>query len=61
MANGRMDLTAWRKCLTKIFGIELSEAFLRESYEQCKIAEGEVDAKLFMLSPGCGAAFFIII
>ncbi|CAL1171050.1 unnamed protein product, partial [Cladocopium goreaui] len=48
LPNGGMDEVAWRHCLSRIFGIDVEEKLLRESYAACQVAEGPVDAKLFM-------------
>lgn len=48
LPNGGMDEVAWRHSLSRIFGTEVDEKMEKESYSACKVADGPVDAKLFM-------------
>lgn len=48
LPNGGMDEVAWRHSLSRIFGVDVEEKLVRESYAACQVAEGPVDAKLFM-------------
>lgn len=48
LSNGGMDEVAWRHSLSRIFGTEVDEKMAKESYSACKVADGPVDAKLFM-------------
>ncbi|CAK9028239.1 unnamed protein product [Durusdinium trenchii] len=48
LSNGGMDEVAWRFCMNRIFGMEVEDKFVKDSYKLCEVGEGPVDAKLFM-------------